>query len=327
MTEFQIATPVNPKDFENLLADIFNELYSTSSFKCFGKNGHKQKGLDIISTEKDIVIQSKLKDLTRKSILIKRELLNDIDETISFIMKEKPKLDFNILYIATTFSEHPDFDEYCETLKKERQLDFDIIFWGWETIQRHLISLPKTLSTHFSNFIIPKETSKENKILLRLEMKRKIESDFGEWINYSSENRERNSKMIIHSIDDTNYPEHKLNKEGHYQWFAAEIRSRSHKGLDFITAIEEIYVNKELYWTDKRPKNYKRFTKVKVAKVSIIDYEDIVDYDLKGDEHYINPHFFCKFRHNGTPFIEIYYQTLDDKDMPYCFDKLTKISS
>ncbi|QDK80672.1 hypothetical protein EXU85_19495 [Spirosoma sp. KCTC 42546] len=303
---------------------MFNEIHSTSSFKSFGKNGHKQKGLDIISLEKNIVIQSKLKDLTRKAILIKRELLNDIEETVNLILKEQPKINFDVLYIATTYSEHPDFDEYCETIKEDTKLDFDIIFWGWETIQRKLIALPKTLSSHFSNFIIHPQSSKEIKILSRLDMKRKIENDFGDWLNYSFENRKRNSKMIIHSIDDTKYPEHELNQEGKYQWFGAEIRSRSHKGLEFTTAIEEIYVDKDYFWTDELQKNYEDFLKIKVARVSVIDYEDIVDYDLRGDEHYIKPHFFCKFKHNGTPFIEQYYMTLNNKDVPYYFDITTK---
>jgi hypothetical protein len=145
MPEFQIPPPLNSKDFANLLCDMFNEIHNTTSFKCYGKNGHKQKGIDIISVEKDIVVQCKLKDLTRKAILVKKELFNDIEETINFIITENPKVNFSTLYIATTFSEHPDFDEYCDTIKEDRKLRFDIIFWGWETIQRKLISLPKTL--------------------------------------------------------------------------------------------------------------------------------------------------------------------------------------
>jgi len=318
MPEFQIPPPLNSKDFANLLSDIFNEIHDTTSFKCYGKNGHKQKGIDILSVEKDIVIQCKLKDLTRKSILVKRELFNDIEETVNFILKDPPQINFKVLYIATTFSEHPDFDEYCETLKVEKKLGFEVIIWGWETIQRTLISLPKTYSIHYSNFIVKHQT-KEDKVIIKLEMKRKVERDFADWLNYSFENRKRNSKMIIHSIDDTKYPEHELNKDGKYQWFGAEIRNRSHKGLEFTTAIEEIYVDKDFSWTDKLPNNHSDFIKVKVARVSIIAYEDIVDYDLRGDEHYMKPHFFCKFKHNGSPFIEEYYMTLDNKDVPNYF--------
>jgi hypothetical protein len=323
MPEFQLAPPLISKDFVNLVVDLFNELYNTTSFKCFGKNGHKQKGIDILSSQKNIVIQCKLKDLTRRPILVKKELFNDIEETINFILEKRPKIKFNTLYIASTFSEHPDFDEYCETIKEEKKLEFDIIFWGWETIQGKIIALPKTLSSHFSNFIIP-QFSEESRLLSKLDMKRKIEKDFASWLNYSFENRKLNSKMIIHSIDDTKYPEHELNKEGKYQWFGAEIRNRSHKGLEFTTAIEEIYVDKEFCWTDRIPQKPQDLLKVKVARVSVIAYEDIVDYDLRGDEHYIQPHFFCKFRHGGTPFFQEYFLTLDNQDVPYFFDETTR---
>jgi hypothetical protein len=323
MPEFQIPPPLNSKDLTNLVCDMFNEIYSTTSFKCFGKNGHKQKGIDILSVEKDIVIQSKLKDLTRKKILLKRELLSDIDETIDFIVKEKPKIKFKTLYIVTTLSEHPDFDEYCETLREEKHLEFNIVFWGWETIQRELITLPKTIASHYSNFIIGQH-SNETKVLSNLEMKRKIEIDFADWINYSFENRKRRSRMIIHSIEDTAYPEHVLNKENQYQWFGSEIKGRTHKGLEFITGLIQIYVDKENFWTDLIPENHQEFSIVPVMRVSVIAYEDIVGYDIRGDEHYICPHFFCKFRHKGTPFIEEYYWQKDKIQFPYVFEESTR---
>src|SRR5690348_12689092 len=114
MPEFQIPPSSNPKELEHLLCDVLNEVYNTSSFKCFGKNGHKQKGIDILSVEKDVIAQCKHKDLTRKHILLKKELFSDIDETVDLLVNYKPKINFKLLYIATTFSEHPDFDEYCE---------------------------------------------------------------------------------------------------------------------------------------------------------------------------------------------------------------------
>ncbi len=323
MPEFQIPSPLNSKDFENLICDMFNEIHNVISFKSFGKNGHTQKGIDIISLEKKIIIQCKAKDLTRKAIMVKKELFSDIDETINSLLIEKPKINFNSLYIVTTFSEHPNFDEYCATIKQDKNLDFNIIFWGWETIQRKLASLPKTLSVHYPNYSFT-HSSKEKIVVSKLEMKRKIEKDFAGWLDFSIENRTRNSEMMMHSIDDTKYPDHEKNKEGKYQWFKVEIESKSYKGLEFVTGIEYIYVDNNLLWTDKMPSNLNDYTKIKAAKIGIVAYEDIVDYDLRGDEYYMFPHFFCKFRHNGTPFIDQYYKPLDSKGMPYYFDISTK---
>jgi hypothetical protein len=69
----------------------------------------------------------------------------------------------------------------------------------------------------------------------------------------------------------------------------------------------------------------KKFVKVKVAKVSLVVFEDIVDYDIRGDEHFMQPHFYCKFRHLGKPFIEEYFLTLENKEVPCYFDNNSKI--
>ena len=201
MPEFQLPPPAGAKDFEDLICDLFNEYFHTSSFKHFGKNGHKQKGIDIISSEKRMIIQCKAKDLSRKAVVIKKELLDDIEETINLLLEKKPKIKFDTLYIVTTFSEHPDFDEYCETVKEEKKADFNVICWGWETVRNRLLQLPKTLGHHFGNFKAPKTA--DTAIRERLEMKKRLEEDFAEWLDYFPENRKRNSTMIMHSIDDT----------------------------------------------------------------------------------------------------------------------------
>ncbi len=323
MAEFQLPPPANATDLENLVCDMFNEMNQTSSFKRFGKSGHRQKGIDILSTEKDIVVQCKVKDSTRKAILVKKELLEDIDKTVEIIVSHKPLIKFHTLYIVTTFSEHPDFDEYCESLKDQRKLDFNIVFWGWETIQRELVKLPKTIRAHYSSLIIQQHT-KEQEVVNRLDMKRRIERDFADWINYAPENRKKRSRMIIHSIDDTAYPEHVLNREGQYQWFAAEIKGRTHKGVEFYTSVREIYVDSNFNWSEMPPTGNAAFTRVKAFHVSLIAFEDIVDYDLKGDGHYLCPHFFCKFRYGGTPYFERYYWQKDNIEFPFIFEEATR---
>jgi hypothetical protein len=58
---------------------------------------------------------------------------------------------------------------------------------------------------------------------------------------------------------------------------------------------------------------------VNAYRVGRINFSDIVDYDLEGDEHYPFPHFFCKFRHKGSPFEETYFKSTD-KENPYFFE-------
>ncbi|MBC8884358.1 hypothetical protein H9X57_16215 [Flavobacterium piscinae] len=62
----QLPAINNPDIFEDMISDLFNILDSTNSYKRFGKNGHKQKGIDIFSSEKDVAIQCKRKIFQEK---------------------------------------------------------------------------------------------------------------------------------------------------------------------------------------------------------------------------------------------------------------------
>jgi len=69
----------------------------------------------------------------------------------------------------------------------------------------------------------------------------------------------------------------------------------------------------------------KYLEKINAYRVGQINFSDIVDYDLKGDEHYNFPHFFCKFRHKGLPFEATYFVRVDEKP-PYYYESKDKKS-
>jgi hypothetical protein len=325
MTDLQFPPLNNPKQFENMVCDMFNELFQTVTFKCYGKNGHRQKGIDIFSASKQIIIQCKLKDLTRNAVIIKKELFADIDNTIDRLINDPPALPFDDIFILTTASEHPDFDEYGQAIKSEKEGKFNINFWGWETIQRKLGLCPETLKVYYPGYAT-NQKSNADVVQSRLSMKKRIEHDFGGWLNYAVENRKRRSRMIIHSIDDKYYPEHVLNDHDKYQWFGAEINRLSKNGLGFFRELTDIYVTTGGWWTEKKPEDLTDFKLTRVALVGVVAFEDIVDYDLRGDEHYLCPHFYLRFNHDGQPFSETYYQNMEtEKRVFLFFDDSTKI--
>ncbi|WP_462265132.1 hypothetical protein [Mucilaginibacter sp.] len=244
---------------------------------------------------------------------LKSELLNDIKGTL-IQLKTEPKIHFTTAYIATNMSEHTDYDDYCAELKGELQLPFSVVFWGWEHIQQQASASQHTLKRHYPQFNI-QTTSTEQQVVSRLQMRNRIRKDFADWLQYDAGQRKRRSRMIIHSIDDKHYPEHVLNADGQYQWFGAEIDSLKHNGLSFITDLKEIYVYPNNQWTDKLPFEGKNISIVQVAQIQTIALDDIIEYDLRGDEHYLCPHFFCRFNHKGQPFTSRYYRRL--KDMRY----------
>ena len=327
MQNYQLPPTDNDKQFEHLIADLLNEHYHTLSFKLFGKTGHQQKGIDVYSGQKLMVVQCKHKDLSRNAAIIKKELLTAIEQTLLELKNNPTAIPFSTLLIATTASDHPDYDEYAAALRDELDLSFDILFWGWETIQQRLSHLPATLAKYYTGFGLA-DLRTEDKLLFRLNMKKRIEHDFADWLNYAPQNRRRRSRMILHSSIDTHYPEHPNGLNGPWFWFAAEIARLNTKGLGFINDIVELYVNDQYQWTDKSPADLSGFVTVRAAKINVIAFKDIVDYDLKGDEFYNCPHFYIRFNEQNSPFSEAYYQKLETeaKGVPLFLDSSTKLN-
>jgi hypothetical protein len=91
--------------------------------------------------------------------------------------------------------------------------------------------------------------SREEELQRNLNLKRKIEEDFGDWLNYFPENRKRNSKMLLRAFDGNQYPNsNNPDKFGEYSWFAAEIKSMYHGGIEFIYGIEELVIFGDNKW-------------------------------------------------------------------------------
>ena len=313
MSAHQLPPFNNQNTFEDAICDLFNALESTNTFKRFGRNGHRQKGIDLFSPNPHFAIQCKKKVLTRGAALIKKELLDDIFTDTSVLLKSNLKIKVNRLYFASTFRDHPDIDEYCVELKAELKAPFEIIYWGWDTLESKFLDHKILLQKYWPNFIVP-EPSKEERLKRTLSLKAKISGDFRDWLLYSPENRKRNSKMILRAYDGTQYPEtNDPDEYGEYSWFGAEIKSLYHHGLEFIIGIERIMVFEDHSWTFARKDASRSAKIITVAKVGQINFSDIVEYDIKGDEYYICPHIYCKFRHTGTPFENVYYWDVNEQ--------------
>jgi len=164
-------------------------------------------------------------------------------------------------------------------------------------------------------------TPKEDELKRNLNLKRRIEKDFSDWLNYLPENRKRNSKMILRAFDGKQYPDsNKPDKFGEYSWFAAAIKSIYHNGVEFIYGgIEGLIIYEDNKWDFAKNAKDLNLETISVYRVGRINFSDIVDYDLEGDEHYSFPHFFCKFSHKGLPFEEVYFIDVDEKP-PYYFE-------
>ncbi len=134
------------------------------------------------------------------------------------------------------------------------------------------------------------------------------------------------SELLIRSIDDRFYPEIDEDSFGISSWFKVEPYDFYHNGIEVVIGVEECIFNDNGNWdlvgrNDTTMREKYRCKHVYV--VGRIPYENIVDYDMDGDNHYGFPHVFCDFKNNGMPYEEIvYYVISNEKDQGYTYDHM-----
>jgi hypothetical protein len=310
MTIHQLPAINNPYIFESLILDLFNQLETENTYKKFGGRGQKQKGIDIFSSVDNIAIQCKNKDLSRKDIVLRKELFNDIEESILKIINEDLKIKIKRFYITSTYKDHPDLDEFCVNLKEKLNLKFDIIYWGWNTIEEYILNEKNLLVRYWPNFVL-EENSKENNLIRNLDLRKKISRDFSDWLDYSIDNREVKSRVLMRAYDGRQYPNsNEPDVYGEYEWFRVEILRLYHTGVEFINMVKQIQFFEDNTWEFINDSSEIKGEKINVFEIGQINFQDIIEYNLKGDEFYTYPHIFCRFKYKGTPFERVYYQNV-----------------
>jgi len=117
------------------------------------------------------------------------------------------------------------------------------------------------------------------------------------------------SKVVIHSLADTAYPEVDP-APGISSWFRLEPFDFYHNGVEFILGIRQAVLDRQGSWrlvphrmhlTDQTP------GVIKVWEIGRIPYRNIRELDPKGDEYYNEPHLYCAFANAGEPYEDIRY--------------------
>lgn len=124
------------------------------------------------------------------------------------------------------------------------------------------------------------------------------------------------SNIIVRSIHDTKYPEVDTSS-GISSWFRVEPFDFYHSGIDLIITMQRAIINREDEWKiidydDKYDQG--RFWDRNIWVIGQLPYGNILAYDLKGDEFYNEPHLYCLFAYNGTPYEKIKYAVVGGAD-------------
>ncbi|MEN5379079.1 hypothetical protein [Sphingobacterium kitahiroshimense] len=119
----QIPAPFqNDMLFEDFTKHYFNELHKTTSYSLFGRNGQNQAGIDVISFDKKVAIQCKLRVINNQNDkTIKRNLIIELKKDFkSFLIYIKENnLPFNKYIFASTYKDDVDIITECFKLSQE----------------------------------------------------------------------------------------------------------------------------------------------------------------------------------------------------------------
>jgi|GEM_PF-1460666 len=141
LQDLQIIPPWNDdKKFEQFILDYYNELDNVRNYSLYGRSGQKQYGIDIYSTDKETVIQCKLrlienqtKDKIRKGLI--KELKEDFQSFLEFNAKHNSK--FTKFIFATTSAPDVEIDDECIKLSLNN-LGITVEYWHWNKLMQNL---------------------------------------------------------------------------------------------------------------------------------------------------------------------------------------------
>ena len=114
-------------------------------------------------------------------------------------------------------------------------------------------------------------------------------------------------EFVVHRLGDTGYPVFDEGP-GISNWFKLETFDFYNNGIEGILNIEYALGSKNTRkWSSLKNDEYERcfphgFTVVKVFQTGKIPWRNIQHVDLRGDNFYNCPHFYCLYADNGMPY-------------------------
>ena len=143
----QLLPPSDDKLFEKIVRDVCRIRYDEPNFELYGRRGQKQDGIDgyHLIESKVIAFQCKQKDVISKSdIALEKTLKDEMEAEASRAKKffESESLDVQTYIFATTFKNSTHLQNHAAELSKE--LDFPIVYWGWEASLKISINPPSS---------------------------------------------------------------------------------------------------------------------------------------------------------------------------------------
>lgn len=321
---------LDPIRFEELILSVVYRMARWETIYHFGKKG-SDDGIDISATE--ILENNKQRTHHFQCKKYKRLGITQLKKTIDeFTTKNSAMPDKYILVVA------------CDLTKKSIDLFFSyakskgfqaVDVWTKSVIEARLYAeYHDLLFAYFGISLTKQRNDRIASVRRHISLKHKMHHDFIKQRSDRDTERERKlsfsmekfkyKEILVRSIDDTSYPNNKLLPQGHYGYQNAPIYDFYYNGIAVFTYPywQDIIVRKNHLHDDESGNNAEIET-IRVAVIGYIPYNNIIDYDLDGDEFYMKPHVFCDYTNGDNPYEffryaienERGYFVLDDDDI------------
>lgn len=298
---------LDPSRFEDLCFLILYNYKKWLSIEHIGKKG-SDDGIDIRAIEDISNGSERLWYIQCKRY--QKFTLGDFKSIIKKIMDNSPFPEVILVIFSCNVSKRT--QDSIEKYAKQEGLP-EYLLMGHSDLQALLYSHRQDLLYAFFGISLVHEALKQETIWVNsLQLKKSLKHDFLE-IKYRDHNAFGFNKeevieyqeIIIHSIDDVDYPNPGKSSLGFSTFYKAYFFGFYYGGIELTTWLMPITKDKDGYWSVSiNAKDNIHFA----CEIIRIPYRNIVTYDLDGDEFYNCPHIYCKYSEGGKPHEQVIFR-------------------
>lgn len=318
---------LDPIRFEDLCHALLFGYSNWEDIQHYGRMG-QDDGIDLLAIEtlengsnRKWVIQCKRYATFRK---------NDVVGVVQKIANaETPDV---LLLILGCDATKKTIEHYVETAKNHKIPEPKI--WTASTLEAMLYNQRKDLLFAYFGISLSREMKvKEQHIKHCIALKKQMKRDFlkNNGRGYKSEELDEiiinpskkftDREVIIHNIDDDNYPNAYAIGSGISNWFRVGLYDFYFNGIEVCSYFQAGIINSKNEWLIQSGKNTLEqppmgFEKITIRPFMRIPFKNIIAYDMEGDEYYNYPHIYCRFAEGGSPYEDVIYRAIEDGKRP-----------
>lgn len=307
---------LDPIRFEELILSMVYRMRRWDKLDHFGKKG-SDDGIDIRAVEqlengKNNIYYFQCKRYKKITNTIIKNIVDD------YINKNNFMPQFYVLVVSCSLSKKQ--VEYFESYCSEKGFN-TVTVWTSSIIEAKLYSdYQDLLFAYFGINLISERKARTQSIRRNIALKKRMKNDFlkqsgcRDKAELEARHREpwrkfNHSEVLIRSIYDKAYPdENTLLNNDFTGYYKAEVYDFYHNGL-MVRACP--YVKNIKYKQMEYDSEEYEIIDLSVEVLGCIPFENIIEYDIDGDEYNMYPHLFCDFINVSDPYEKIVYITQD----------------